>query len=112
MAINWLDPKIFSVVPIIFSAVTKVRQALPDLKGPDQQAAAMLIVEAVLSTSETLAGRDLINDADVKQAVRGVMDAVVALHNIIAAKQSTIPASSSTSGSAVAAPIPGVVLGG
>lgn len=42
--------------------------------------------KAVLTSLKAVTGKDLANDADVDQAIRGVTDAVVALNKILAHK--------------------------
>ena len=47
----------------------------------------MGMVHAILMTVESGADRDLLNDTDVNRATREVMQAVVALQNVIKKKQ-------------------------
>src|SRR5262245_9295262 len=74
-----------TIVPGVSQIETSAR-AIPGFKGKQKQDAVAELVRQALATSEGMAGRDLVDDADVDKATRGVIDAVVALHNIIAAK--------------------------
>ena len=74
-----------AVVPGV-SAIERIATAFPGMRGKAKQDAVVEIVKASLQASESVAGRDLANDADVEAATRGVIDAVVALQNIVARK--------------------------
>jgi hypothetical protein len=74
-----------AVVP----SVHQVEVAFQDVKGAkgsDKQQAALNLVMASLASVEQFTNKDLLQDADVAMATKGVIDAVVALQNIIAAK--------------------------
>jgi hypothetical protein len=76
------------IVGTIVPAVGKVEQiaeALPHLKGQDKQDAVVGLVAAALDASEDLTDRSLLNHGEVDAATRGVIDAVVHLHNVIEA---------------------------
>lgn len=74
------------VVPGV-SAVETIASQFGSLKGKQKQDAIVEMVRASLATAESLSGRELAGDEDVERATRGVVDAVVALHNILARKQ-------------------------
>lgn len=74
-----------TIIPGV-STVEAIARQIPGLKGKQKQDAVVELVRQTLATSEGFTGSDLADDADVEKATRGVIDAVVALHNIIAAK--------------------------
>ena len=45
------------------------------------------MVKSILGVAESGANRDLLNDDEVEEATRKVIDAVVALNNIVTLKQ-------------------------
>lgn len=74
------------IIPQV-AAVEALARSLPGLKGQAKQDAVIALVMESLEATEELTDKDLLNDADVQKAMRGVTDAVVALENIIAAKR-------------------------
>jgi hypothetical protein len=56
------------------------------LTGEQKKAAVLDLIQTELTLAEQVAGRDLASDADVLKAAGGVIDAVSALHNVLAAK--------------------------
>lgn len=96
MAPKWLKVVAgigFQVAKIIVPAVGTVEdiaKELPGLKGKAKQDAVMALVGAALAAAEDATNKDLLKDADVQSATRGVIDAVVALENIIAAKKAAV----------------------
>jgi hypothetical protein len=76
-----------TIVPGV-AQVEAIARGLSGMKGKQKQDAVVELVKQALATSEGFVGTDLANDADVEQATRGVIDAVVALNNIVAAKAS------------------------
>jgi hypothetical protein len=56
------------------------------MKGREKQDAVVKMALAALGVTNTVAGRELAQDADVEKATRGVIDAVVALNTILAKK--------------------------
>ncbi len=68
------------------AAIEQIAQAIPGLKGPAKQQAVIDLVKNALVAAEGETDRDLLNDADVEAATRAVIDAVVALDNVIKAK--------------------------
>jgi hypothetical protein len=74
------------VLPYITGAVHAVEQFV-SAKGKAKEDAAVNMVAGVLQAVEGGSDKDLLNDADVNQATREVMQAVVALENLIAQKR-------------------------
>lgn len=91
MKIRWNDvfkvgiTVLNAVIPGV-SVVETIARQIPALKGKQKQDAVVELVKQSLATAENFAAKDLADDADVEQATRGVIDAVVALNNLIAAK--------------------------
>lgn len=73
----------FKVFPLIISAVKAVERFNDGRKGKDKQDAAVQLVGDLLPAVEAGIGRDVIDDAKVQDAMRKVIDAVVALMNVI-----------------------------
>jgi len=74
-----------SFLPYIMQATTIV-EMISSAKGSDKKAQALELVKFFLSTSEEVAGHDLLNDDEVVNAAGSVIDAIVALQNIVAKK--------------------------
>ena len=72
------------LAPLIIGAVQAVERLVTSAKGKAKQDAAIDMVATVLAAVEGAAGQDLLNDAAVQDATRKVIDAVVALQNVIA----------------------------
>lgn len=68
------------------AVVEAIARRLGGLHGAQKQDAVVELVKAALETAHGVTGKELANDADVEKATRGVIDAVVALHNITAKK--------------------------
>ena len=84
---KWINVGI-KLLPFILSCVHAVEGFLTGPKrGEEKENAAVGMVHAVLQTVEAGLDRDLLNDEDVNRAVRQVMQALVALENIVAKKQ-------------------------
>lgn len=79
---NWIGVAT-KLLPVIISAVGTVEKIAVGIKGKDKQDAAVEIVRDVLPLVEASAGRDLVNDGAVQEAIRKVIDAQVALQNVI-----------------------------
>ena len=76
------------LLPYIVSCISSVEQFLKSGQTSEQKEDACVgMVHAILMTVESGADRDLLNDAEVNQATREIMQAVVALQNIIKKKQ-------------------------
>ena len=73
------------MLPYIVTCVDSVERFI---KGPGGQKedAAVAMVPSILQTVEVGTDKDLLNDAEVNTATRKVMQAVVALQNVIKSK--------------------------
>lgn len=69
--------------PLIVSAVSAVEKFGDAKKGKEKQDAAIDLVGDLAPILEAGVGRDVINEADVQSAIRKVIDAVVALQNVV-----------------------------
>lgn len=74
------------IVPLVITAVNAVEKLADSAKGKDKQDAAVDLVSSMLAVVEGGVNKDLLNDAAVQEAVRKVIDAVVALQNVIATR--------------------------
>ena len=82
---GWLSLGL-KLLPFIVEAVNWVEKFIT-AKGKYKQDAAVYMVRSSLAVAEVGADRDLLHDADVEAATRQVIDAVVALQNLIAKKR-------------------------
>ena len=82
---GWLSLGL-KLLPFIVEAVNWVEKFIT-AKGKYKQDAAVYMVRARLAGAEGGADRDLLTDDDVEAATRKVIDAVVALQNLIAKKR-------------------------
>jgi len=85
MPANWIA-QTARLVPLIVVAVHAVETIATLARGRSKQEAAVEAVHAGLAAAELGLGRDLLNDDDVDEAVRCLVDAYVALQNAVAAK--------------------------
>lgn len=83
-AMEWIA-KGLSLIPAITAAINAVERFVK-AKGADKQAAALDMAQIILAATEGMAGKDLLNDEDVRDAAKKVIDAQVALQNVIARK--------------------------
>ncbi len=74
------------LLPLIWGAVQSVEHFLSEIHGSAKQNAAIDMVSAFLIATEGAAGRDLLNDNDVREATKELINAVVALQNLIASR--------------------------
>lgn len=86
MGVKWIIT-LLRFVPYVIGAVHAVEAVADARKGKDKQDAAVDAAKAALAAAEGAAGRDLLNDADVEKATRGLIDAYVGLLNIVNAKR-------------------------
>ena len=77
--------QVAKLVPLIIGAVQSIEQVARGTKGKAKQDAAVGLVRTLLPAIEDFVGKDLLNDPKVEQAIRGVMDAIVALQNVVIA---------------------------
>ena len=73
------------LLPYIVEAVGWVEKFITQ-KGQYKHDAAVYMVKSVLGIAEVGTARDLLDDDDVEAATRKVIDAVVALQNVVAKK--------------------------
>ncbi len=74
------------LAPLIIGCVQAIERLVKGAHGKDKQDAAVDMIGTVLAATEGLAGKDLLEDAAVQAATRKVIDAVVALQNVIATR--------------------------
>lgn len=74
------------LLPFIVEAVQWVEKFITQ-KGKYKQDAAVYMVRSILGVAEQGTNKDLLDDDDVESATRKVIDAVVALQNVISRKQ-------------------------
>jgi hypothetical protein len=74
------------LLPYIVEAVQWVERFITT-KGKYKQDAAVYMVKSILGVAERGMDRDILDDDEVESATRKVIDAVVALQNLIASKQ-------------------------
>jgi hypothetical protein len=75
------------LLPFIVEAVNWVEKFVAR-KGQAKQDAAIALVVSMLGIAEAALERDILSDSEVEDAARKTIDAVVALQNVIARKQS------------------------
>jgi hypothetical protein len=73
-------------------AVEAFKGTIAGASGADKKTAVLQLVEAELGAARFATGRDLASDPDVMAAAGAVVDAIVALHNIVG-KKAVTPAS-------------------
>lgn len=71
------------LVPVVVAAITAVERLMTAGKGKEKQDAAVEIVGDLIPLVEASINNDLLNDDDVQDAIRKIIDAVVALQNVI-----------------------------
>jgi hypothetical protein len=74
------------LLPYIVEAVQWVEKFITS-KGKYKQDAAVYMVKSILGVAERGVDRDILDDDEVESATRKVIDAVVALQNLIKLKQ-------------------------
>jgi len=74
------------LLPYIVEAVQWVEKFITT-KGKYKQDCAVYMVKSILGVAEAGVNKDLLDDDQVEAATRKVIDAVVALQNIIAKKE-------------------------
>ena len=74
------------LAPLIIGAVQAVEKLFKGSHGKDKQDAAVDLSRVMLGVIEGTAGRDLLDDAVVQEAVRKTIDAIVAMQNVIATR--------------------------
>lgn len=81
---NWIGVgmKIVSLIPVVVQAVESLKKGF---SGKEKEDAAVEFAGTMLEASEFVADKDLLNDPEVAQAVRGAIAAYVNVQNVVAA---------------------------
>jgi hypothetical protein len=79
---KWLQIGL-KLLPYIISAVQSIEMFFKSGKGKAKEDAAVATVRGILEMVEAGAGKDLMDNEQVQDAVRDIMKAVVSLQNII-----------------------------
>ena len=74
---------VLKLFPLIITAVTAVERSVTAKKGKEKQDEAIALIGDVVPLIEGSLGRDVVNEAEVQSAIRKVIDAVVALQNVV-----------------------------
>lgn len=74
-----------AIVPGVAEAEA-LAESLPGLHGREKEDRVVELVKAALVAQHGITGKQLAQDGDVDAATRGVIQAVVGLHNIVAHK--------------------------
>lgn len=95
---------LLAIVAATYPAVALVEEGVIDLlqakTGKEKQDAALKLIMSSVTLTEGVVGKDLLNDAEVQAATRSVIDAVVALQNVLAKKRAaSSPTEAGTSNS-------------
>lgn len=70
------------IVPLIIAAVNAVER-MSGKKGKEKQDEAIGLIGDLVPVIEASIGRDVVDEAEVQGAIRKVIDAVVALQNVV-----------------------------
>lgn len=79
---NWITGAI-KLVPLVLTAVDTVERLTTAKKGRDKQDAAVDLVGQLVPMVEATIDREVVNEASVQDALRKVIDAIVALLNVV-----------------------------
>jgi hypothetical protein len=83
----WNFNKIASLIPLLLGAVMKVdddiKAAGASKTAAQTKAAVMDAFQTSLATMDAIAGKSLVNDADVLTAVGGIVDAILAIKDLV-----------------------------
>ena len=71
------------LIPLIITAVSAIERVASAKKGKEKQDEAIAMVGDLVPLIEGSIGRDVVNEKDVQDAIRKVIDAVVALQNVV-----------------------------
>jgi|TARA_R100001132_G_C3246760_1_gene75446 hypothetical protein len=74
------------LLPFIVEAINWVEKFIMK-KGVEKQDAAVKMTLSMLGIAEEAMDKDIMNDSDVEKATRRVIDAVVALQNLLSSKE-------------------------
>jgi predicted amino acid dehydrogenase len=73
---------VVKAIPVIVAAIGAVEK-LSDKKGKDKQDAAVAIVGDLIPLIEATIPREIVDESQVQDAIRKVIDAIVALQNVV-----------------------------
>jgi predicted amino acid dehydrogenase len=73
---------VVKAIPVIVAAIGAVEK-LSDKKGKDKQDAAVAIVGDLIPLIESTIPREIVDEGQVQDAIRQVIDAIVALQNVV-----------------------------
>jgi len=76
------------ILPLVVEAIQWVEKFVTS-KGQYKQDAAVYMIKSFLGVAEQGTNKDLLDDDQVEIATRAVIDAVVALQNVIASKHAS-----------------------
>ena len=77
---------VLSIAGTLFPQIGRVEalaKSMPDLKGAAKENAAIALMLEAVSMGESLLSKDVVNNQEVERAVRGLIQAVIALQNIL-----------------------------
>ena len=74
------------LLPFIVESINWVEKFIMR-RGPEKQDAAVKMTLSMLGIAEEAMDKDIMDDGDVEKATRNVIDAVVALQNLLASKE-------------------------
>jgi hypothetical protein len=74
------------LLPFIVEAINWVEKFIIK-KGVEKQDAAVKMTLSMLGIAEEAMNKDILNDRDVEESTRRVIDAIVALQNLLVSKQ-------------------------
>ena len=83
------------LLPFIVEAINWVEKFIMK-KGAEKQDAAVKMTLSMLGIAEEAMDKDIMDDGDVEKATRRVIDAVVALQNLLASKETDSDATITT----------------
>ena len=63
--------------------IEAIAKSIPGLKGQSKEDAAIHLTMESVTLFEDLISKDVVNDPEVEKAIRGVIQAVVALQNVL-----------------------------
>lgn len=79
---NWITGAL-KLFPLILTAVSSIERIASAKKGKEKQDEAIAMVGDLVPLIEGSIGREVVNEKDVQDAIRKVIDAVVALQNVL-----------------------------
>ena len=74
---------ILKIVPIAMQLIPVVEKLFKSEPGQSKKAIAVSLIIPAVQAAETIAGRDLIDEVALKEAVEAIIDSIVAGYNAI-----------------------------